>query len=121
MGIKKRLTALLNARNMNVNELGQRIDVTPSTLYSIMQRDSSRIDIDLIIKISHALGVTADELLSEEIEAAANEKPIDQVKAQLDIFYDSFNPEGREKLLAYARDLDASGIYKLSSRNKDVG
>ena len=51
MGIKNRLTSLLKEKGMNINELASKIDVTPSTLYSIVQRDSTRIDIDLILKI----------------------------------------------------------------------
>ena len=38
--------------------------MTSSTIYSMLQRDSSRIDIDLLIKISKALNVSTDTLLS---------------------------------------------------------
>lgn len=72
MGIKNRLVALMEAKETNANDLAQKINVSPSTIYSIMQRDSNRIDIDLILKISHALGVTADELLQDEL-ASLNE------------------------------------------------
>ncbi len=67
MGIKNRLSALMKEKNTNANDLAQKIGVAPTTIYSIMQRDSARIDIDLILKISHALGITADELLSDEL------------------------------------------------------
>ncbi len=72
MGIKKRLATLMEEKSTNANDLAVKIGVAPTTIYSIMQRDSSRIDIDLIIKISHALGVTADELLSDEIQRSAD-------------------------------------------------
>lgn len=68
MGIKIRLSTLMKERNTNPNDLAAKINVSPSTIYSIMQRDSTRIDIDLILKIAHALDVTADELLSDEIK-----------------------------------------------------
>ena len=67
MGIKNRLSSLMKEKNTNANDLAQKIGVAPTTIYSIMQRDSNRIDIDLIMKISHALGITADELLSDEM------------------------------------------------------
>lgn len=70
MGIRNKLSALMRERNTNANDLAIKINVSPSTIYSIMQRDSNRIDIDLIIKIAHALEVTADELLSDEIKQA---------------------------------------------------
>ena len=71
MGIGVRLEAIMKAKDINANELAKKIGVTPSTIYSMIKRDSSRVDIDLIIKIAHALGMTADELLSGE----NNEKP----------------------------------------------
>lgn len=70
MGIKNRLSVLMQERKTNANDLAVKINVSPSTIYSIMQRDSNRIDIDLILKIAHALDVTADELLSDEIKQA---------------------------------------------------
>lgn len=66
MGIGVRLEAIMKAKDINANELAKKIGVTPSTIYSMIKRDSSRVDIDLIIKIAHALGMTADELLSGE-------------------------------------------------------
>lgn len=72
MGIGIRLEALMKKKGINANELANKIGVTPSTLYSMIKRDSSRIDIDLIIKIAHALSITADELLSDEPVKEAN-------------------------------------------------
>lgn len=66
MGIGKRLEDLMEKRGVNANELAKLIGVAPTTLYSMIKRDSNRVDIDLIIKIAHALGMTADEFLSPE-------------------------------------------------------
>lgn len=120
MGIKNRLDNLLKTKNMNANELAIMIDVRPSTIYSILQRDSSRIDIDLIIKIARALDVTADELLSEEI-AAASESPIDSMMAQLLSHYEHLNEDGRKDLVRYARLIDESGEYRPLTSNKEIG
>lgn len=70
MGIGARLVELMEKRKINTNELANMIGVPPTTLYSMIKRDSNRIDIDLIIKISHALGMTADEFLSGEAQEA---------------------------------------------------
>lgn len=69
MGIKNRLVELMKEQGTNANDLAQKINATPSTIYSIIARDSNRIDIDLILKIAHALGVTADELLQDELSS----------------------------------------------------
>ena len=66
MGIGTRLEELIKLKETNANELAMKIDVAPSTIYSMIKRDSNRVDIDIIIKIAHALGMTADEFLSEE-------------------------------------------------------
>ena len=72
MGIGARLVELMKKKNINTNELANRIGVAPTTLYSMIKRDSSRVDIDLIIKIAHALNMTADELLSGEVPEKPN-------------------------------------------------
>lgn len=66
MGIGIRLEKIMKEKGINANELSLKIGVTPSTLYSMIKRDSNRVDIDLIIKIARALNMTADELISDE-------------------------------------------------------
>ncbi|MCR5404313.1 MAG: helix-turn-helix transcriptional regulator [Butyrivibrio sp.] len=125
MGIKNRLTSLLDERSMNTNELAQRINVTPSTLYSLLQRDSNRIDIDLIMKISHALGITADELLTDEIsqltEPAASSAPVDVQKAQLLKYYELLNEEGRNRLIEQAQFFASQDKYKETKIDESAG
>lgn len=75
MGIGTRLVELMKTKKINANELAVKIGVAPTTIYSMIKRDSSRVDIDLIIKISHALNITADEFLSGE--APTRSTPLD--------------------------------------------
>ena len=63
MGIANKLRELMCSKDINANELAKMIDVTPSTIYSILQRDSKSMNHDLVMKIAHALGVSTDELL----------------------------------------------------------
>ena len=63
MGIANKLRELMCSKDINANELAKMIDVTPSTIYSILQRDSKSMNLDLVMKIAHALGVSTDELL----------------------------------------------------------
>ena len=107
MGIKNRLNDLLKERHMNANELASKINVTPSTIYSILQRDSARIDIDLIMKIAHGLGVTADELLSDEIEDASHPYDVllDDEGRKLLIEFNSLSSGSKDRLLAYIQIL----------------
>lgn len=96
MGIGKRLEYLMKSRNTNANELAQKIGVRASTIYSLIQRDSNRMDINLIIKIAHALGVTADELLSDDL--------VDESPETLAAHFDGkdYTPEELEEIKKYA-------------------
>lgn len=68
MGIGTRLEELMKLKGTNANELANKIGATPSTIYSIIKRDSNRVDIDIIIKIAHALDMSADDFLSYKID-----------------------------------------------------
>ncbi len=60
MGIGNKLEALLSDRQMTVKELARRVDVSPTTIYSIIQRNNKKVDIDVLIRISKTLGVTTE-------------------------------------------------------------
>ena len=68
MGIGDKLQQIITARNTNVNELAIRAKVSPNTLYSIIKRNNTKADIDILIRISRVLGVTV-EYFSDEADA----------------------------------------------------
>lgn len=60
MGIGNKLDTLLKERGMTVTELARRVDVAPTTIYSIIQRNNKKVDIDVLIKIARILGVNTE-------------------------------------------------------------
>lgn len=60
MGIGNKLDNLLSERGMTVTELARRINVAPTTIYSIIQRNNKKVDIDVLIKIARTLGVNTE-------------------------------------------------------------
>lgn len=60
MGIGNKLNELLKERNMTVTELSRRVNVAPTTIYSIIQRNNKKVDIDVLLDIADVLGVTAE-------------------------------------------------------------
>lgn len=60
MGIGSKLDMLLKERNISPIELAREINVSPSTIYSIIQRDNKKIDIQVLFDMAHALGVDAE-------------------------------------------------------------
>lgn len=60
MGIGTKLQTLLNEKNVSVAELAKLINVAPTTIYSIIQRNNKKVDIDVLLNISDVLGVNAE-------------------------------------------------------------
>lgn len=66
MGIGNKLDELLKKRNMTVTELARRVGVAPTTIYSIIQRNNKKVDIDVLLNIADILGVDADYFRDSE-------------------------------------------------------
>lgn len=96
MGIGDKLQELIMKRKTNVSELAQRASVSPSTLYSIIKRNNTKADIDVLIRISTILGVSVD-YFSDEPQTVIN-------KTSLLPF-----SEHEETLIKKYRQLDADG------------
>lgn len=60
MAIGKKLDELLEKRGMNARELSKKIDVPPSTIYSIIQRNNKKVDIDILLNVADVLGVDVE-------------------------------------------------------------
>ncbi len=54
------LKKLFEERNVSVNEMARRAEVSPQTLYSIIRRDSMKIDFDLLLRLCTELDVPVD-------------------------------------------------------------
>lgn len=66
MGIGNKLSDLLNERHMTVTELSRKINVAPTTIYSIIQRNNKKVDIDVLLNIADVLGVDAEYFRDSE-------------------------------------------------------
>lgn len=111
MGIGDKLKQIMNERDTNANELAKKAGVSPQTIYSTIARNSSKIEIDTLIKLSKALGVNP-EYFSDTGENITNPKIH---KLQYDI--SKLNSEGLDKVIDYVNDLLSTGKYiKTSSK-----
>lgn len=82
MGIGDKLQQLISQKNTNVNELSVQAKVSPSTLYSIIKRNNTKVDIDILIRISNILGVPV-EFFSDEIYLNPAHQPTKKVSKDL--------------------------------------
>lgn len=94
MGIGNKLDKLIKEKGTNVNELAKRANVASTTLYSIIKRNNTKADIDVLIRIASILDVPV-EYFSD------NFKPESSVN--------NFLNEKEKKLLAYFRRLNSKG------------
>lgn len=63
MSFGEQLAKILAEKGVNANELSRRIGVPSSTLYSMINRNSKRVDVELLAKIAEALDISVDVLL----------------------------------------------------------
>lgn len=78
MGIGKVLSDLIEQKKTNANEIAKLANVPAQTLYSMIRRDSMKVDIDVLIKVSQALGVDVEyfynKYVNGELTSKFNEK-----------------------------------------------
>lgn len=66
MKIGEKLQALITEKGTNANELAQRANVPTSTMYSIIKRNNTKADIDVLIRIANILGVPVEYFGEEQ-------------------------------------------------------
>lgn len=67
MGIGIKLDHLMKERGTNANELASKIGVPPTTIYSMIKRDSKKADIEVLIKLSKELGVEPEYFCNHSV------------------------------------------------------
>lgn len=113
------LKKLLDKCDLSVAELSRRSGVTATTLYNVLsgQRLLSRVNVSDTIAIASALGVTVEELLSGEEVTLDRELSFGELN--LITRYRRLNEVGRQKVVDYVSDLEATELYKEPSNQHD--
>jgi len=68
VGIGKKLEALIKLRGRERKEVAEAIGMPPSTLYSIIDRDTNKIDIDILFALADELGVRVDYFSNRDLD-----------------------------------------------------
>ena len=73
MSIGKRLEELIIYRGTNVNKVARAAEISPQTIYGIIKRDNTKVDINILMSLARQLDVTLDffsggEMSPERIE-----------------------------------------------------
>ena len=97
MGIGIILSELIEQKKSNVNEIAKIANVSPQTLYSMIKRDSMKVDIEVLIKVSNALGVNVEYFYNKYVAAKLSPEP------------NKFLTTDEQKLIKKYRTLDERG------------
>lgn len=62
MGIGARLKEIIDEKGTNVNQIAKQADTSPMTIYSIIKRDNTKVDIDILLKICKALNISVEDI-----------------------------------------------------------
>ena len=107
-----RIKMLKKERRLSNDSLSTLSGVPKGTLSKILGSETKDPQISNIIKISQALGVSADFIIFGKEEPKRDEKFLKMFAA--------LNSTGQEKVIAYMRDLIQSGNYNSNNVFSDV-
>ena len=65
MGIGSILSALIEEKGSNVNKVAQEASISPQTLYSMIRRDSMKVDIEVLIRVCRVLDVPVEHVYNK--------------------------------------------------------
>lgn len=118
MGIGIVLNELIKKNGTNVNELAEKIDASPQTLYSIIKRDNMKADLDILYRICEEfevdINVFYEEYRKGRAQISGSSSLSEEQKKLLEKF-DQLNEEGQERLMHSLDDLIYSGRYEKNN------
>lgn len=122
MGIGAKLTQLMKELGTNTNELAKKAGVPAATIYSLIRRDASKVDIDSLIKIARTLGVSADYFCSDDIiiETSNRTSSLSANENRLIDIYRKLNNDGQKELLKRANELYELGYTSKGDINTAI-
>lgn len=78
MAIGNKLEKLIDERHTNVNKLAQAINVSPQTIYGIIKRNNTKVDLNVLQAIADELCVTLDYFADNQTQRDSVFTPSEQ-------------------------------------------
>ena len=76
MGIGSILSALIDEKGSNVNKVALEASISPQTLYSMIRRDSMKVDIEVLIRVCRVLDVPVEYIYNKYKGEEKSEPPL---------------------------------------------
>lgn len=113
MSIGKRLNELIIQRDTNVNRVAKAAGVSPQTIYGIIKRDNTKVDINILMALANELNVTLDYFSGG---------PLDAVELDVDTFvarYRRLDAHGK-KMVQSIIDLELKHALEVEAEKEKV-
>ena len=87
MSIGTKLKSLIDYRDTNVNKLAKETNISPQTIYGIIKRDNTKVDIGILQALADNLNVTLDFFATGDTsENSIEEEEIVSLYKKLDVY-----------------------------------
>lgn len=85
MGIGAKLKEIIDEKDTNVNQIAKQADISPMTIYSIIKRDNTKVDIEILLKICKVLDINVEEIYQPNFKSDVNGKVFKTDKSNFDL------------------------------------
>ncbi len=85
MGIGAKLKEIIDEKGTNVNQIAKQADISPMTIYSIIKRDNTKVDIEILLKICKVLDINVEEIYHPNFKSDINGKAFKTDKSNFDL------------------------------------
>lgn len=109
MNTGEKIKAMRKDLGLSAEYIAEKIGISPSTIYRYENNDIASMKIDKLKSIADLLGTSASYLLGWD-DCAADDHLTASEFALLSVFRD-MDQDGQQKVLDYAKDLHATGLY----------
>lgn len=113
MSIGQKLKHLIEIRQTNVNKLAKSAQVSPQTIYGIIKRDNTKVDIRILQALAHELNTTLEYFATGQIDATTIEEQ------ELIGSYQRLDPYGRKAVRAIA-EVEHQRVQSMQSTESQV-
>lgn len=124
MGFGKKLKQKMDEKGIKQSDLSKAANVPKTTLSSMINRDNTNVDINVLIRICKILNCRPEDF-SDEILAASNQDSahfLSNNEQQLLDYYRNFNDKGQQEALKRIEEMsDLDKYKKCSDTEQDVG
>lgn len=100
MGIGARLKEIIDSKGTNVSQIAKQTNISPMTIYSIIKRDNTKVDIEILLKICEFLNVSVEEVYQPNFQKDnSNTIDLDKDERELIGLFRQLNTKDKQRYI----------------------